>query len=86
MAQLFEVMFQGPRKSKKEGQQMSALTLKPNPKDLPLLKELLETCKVVPVIDRRYSLSEVPDALRYFGDGHAKGKVVITVAQNHGLS
>jgi len=46
---------------------------------MPLLKELLETGKVVPVIDRRYSLGEVPDALRYFGEGHAKGKVVITV-------
>jgi NADPH:quinone reductase-like Zn-dependent oxidoreductase len=69
--------------SKKEGQQFRALTLKPNPKDLPLLKELLETGKVVPVIDKRYSLSDVPDAFRYFGEGHAKGKVVITVAQNH---
>ena len=80
MAQLFEVMLQGPLMSKKDGQQLGALTLKPNPKDLPLLKELLETGKVVPVIDKRYSLSEVPDALRYFGEGHAKGKVVITVS------
>ena len=79
LAQFFEVMLQGPRMSKKDGQQMKALTLKPNPKDLPLLKELLESCKVVPVIDKRYSLSEVPDALRYFGGGHAQGKVVITV-------
>ena len=58
---------------------MGALTLKPNPKDLPFLKELLETGKVVPVIDKRYSLSELPDALRYFGEGHARGKIVITV-------
>ena len=79
LAQLFQVMLQGPRMSKKDGQQMGNLTLKPNPKDLPLLKELLETGKVVPVIDRRYSLSEVPDALRYFGEGHSKGKIVITV-------
>jgi NADPH:quinone reductase-like Zn-dependent oxidoreductase len=79
LAQLFEVMLQGPRMSKKDGQHMRSLTLKPNPKDLPLLKELLETCKVVPVIDKRYSLSEVPDALRYFGEGHAQGKVVITI-------
>ena len=79
LSQFFEVMLQGPRMSKKEGQQMKALTLKPNPKDLPLLKELLETCKIVPVIDKRYSLSEVPDAFRYFGEGHARGKVIITV-------
>ena len=77
--QLFQALLLGPGMSKKDGQQLGALTLKPNPKDLPLLKELLETGKVVPVIDKRYSLSEVPDALRYFGEGHAKGKVVITV-------
>ncbi len=79
LAQLFQVMLQGPRMSKKDGQQLGNLTLKQNPKDLPLLKELLETGKVVPVIDRRYSLGEVPDALRYFGEGHSKGKIVITV-------
>ena len=86
LSQFFEVMLQGPRMTKKEGQQFRALTLKPNPKDLPLLKELLETCKIVPVIDKRYALSEVPDAFRYFGEGHAKGKVVITVTQNHDLA
>ena len=78
-AQLFQIMFQGSRMSKKDGQQMRSLTLKPNPKDLPLLKELLETGKVVPVIDKRYSFSEIPDALRYFGEGHSKAKIVITV-------
>ena len=35
--------------------------------------------KVVPVVDRRYPLGEVPDAMRYFGEGHARGKVIITV-------
>jgi NADPH:quinone reductase-like Zn-dependent oxidoreductase len=79
LAQAFQAMLLGPGMTKKGGQQLGTLTLKPNPKDMPLLKELLETGKVVPVIDRRYSLSEVPDALRYFGEGHAKGKVVITV-------
>ena len=82
-AQLFQVMFRGPRMSKKDGQQLVGLTLKPNPKDLPLLKELLETGKIIPVIDKRYSLSEVPDALRYFGEGHAKGKVVISMEKNN---
>jgi NADPH:quinone reductase-like Zn-dependent oxidoreductase len=80
IAQLFEGMLQGPGMSKKDGQQLGNLTLKQNPKDLPLLKELLETGKIVPVIDKRYSFSEIPDALRYFGEGHAKGKIVITVA------
>jgi len=49
---------------------------------LVVVKELLEAGKVVPVIDRRYTLSEVPEAFRYFGEGHAKGKVIITVEQN----
>jgi NADPH:quinone reductase-like Zn-dependent oxidoreductase len=49
-------------------------------KDMQTIKELLETGKVVPVIDKRYPLSEVPEALRYLGAGHAKGKLVINVA------
>ena len=53
---------------------------KPNQKDLVFMKELLEAGKVVPVIDRRYTLSEVPEAIRYLEEGRAKGKVVITVA------
>ncbi len=46
------------------------------------MKELLEAGKVVPVIDRCYPLSEAADAFRYFGEGHAHGKVVITVEHN----
>jgi NADPH:quinone reductase-like Zn-dependent oxidoreductase len=44
------------------------------------LVELCQAGKIATAIDRRYSLAEVPEALRYLGDGHAKGKVVITVA------
>jgi NADPH:quinone reductase-like Zn-dependent oxidoreductase len=47
--------------------------------DLVFMKELLEGGKVTPVIDRRYSLSEVPNALRYLEKGHARGKIVITM-------
>jgi NADPH:quinone reductase-like Zn-dependent oxidoreductase len=43
------------------------------------LKELLEAGKVTPVIERTYSLSEVPEAIRYLEEGHTKGKVVISV-------
>ncbi|MDD5543975.1 MAG: NAD(P)-dependent alcohol dehydrogenase [Acidobacteriia bacterium] len=48
--------------------------------DLEILSKLLESGKVTPVIDRRYTLSEVPDAIRYLEEGHARGKIVITVS------
>lgn len=51
-----------------------------NREDLVFLKELIEAGKVTPVIDRRYTLREVPEAIRYLGEGHARGKVVIKVA------
>ena len=46
------------------------------------IKELLEAGKVVPVIDRRYQLTEVAEAIRYLEEGHAKGKVVITLEES----
>ena len=61
---------------------MGALTVKENQKDLVFIKELVEAGKVKPVIDRRYPLSEVVEALRYYGEGYARGKVVITVEHN----
>lgn len=51
---------------------------KPSRNDLTLLGELIVTGTLKPVIDRRYSLSETPAALRYLEEGHARGKVVIT--------
>ena len=57
---------------------MGALMARSNQKDLIFMKELLEAGKVVPVIDRRYPFSEVAEAVRYYGEGHAQGKVVIT--------
>ncbi len=56
---------------------------KPNQTDLILVKELLENGKVVPVIDKRYPLSETAAAIRYLEAGHARGKVIITVAQDN---
>jgi len=53
---------------------------KPNQNDLLIMKELFESGKVKPVIDRTYPLSKVADAIRYLEEGHAQGKVVITVA------
>ena len=50
-----------------------------NAQDLGVLRELLESGKVKPVVEKRYELGEVADALRYLGEGHAQGKLVITV-------
>jgi NADPH:quinone reductase-like Zn-dependent oxidoreductase len=52
---------------------------KPSKADLNVMRGLMKYGKVTPVIDRRYSLSEVPEAIRYLEEGHARGKVVITL-------
>jgi len=51
-----------------------------NNDDLIVLKDLIEAGKVTPVIDRLYPLSEIREALNYLGEGHARGKIVITIA------
>jgi NADPH:quinone reductase-like Zn-dependent oxidoreductase len=81
-AQMFEAMLLGSWRSKKGGQKLGNILVKPSQKDLLAVKALIEAGKVTPVIDRRYSLRGVPDAIRYVEAGHAKGKVVITVVQN----
>jgi NADPH:quinone reductase-like Zn-dependent oxidoreductase len=83
MAQIFQVMLMGSWLSETGGKKMGAVMAKRNQEDLAFLKELLETGKVVPVIDRRYPLSEAAEALRYLGTGHARGKVVIAVESNN---
>jgi NADPH:quinone reductase-like Zn-dependent oxidoreductase len=62
---------------------MCGFMAKLNKKDLVFLQNLLEAGKIVPVIDRRYPLSDVAEALRYLEEGHAQGKVVITVEHNN---
>jgi len=58
---------------------LGSMLANPKKKDYVFLIELFEAGKLIPVIDRRYPLSEVPEALRYYGGGHAQGKVVITM-------
>jgi len=65
--------------SKTENKKIGSFMANINQKDLAFMKELLETGQVKPVIDRRYMLSETAEALRYIGEGHARGKVIITV-------
>ena len=80
MPQVFEAMLRGPLMSMTGSKKFGSMGVaKPNQEDLVYMKDLLEAGKVVPVIDRRYTLSEVPEALRYLEEGHAQGKVVITV-------
>ena len=79
VATLFQILLLGPLIRRTTGKKIRLLAVQPNRKDLVFITELCEAGKVIPVIDRRYPLSEVPEALRYLGEGHAKGKVVITV-------
>jgi NADPH:quinone reductase-like Zn-dependent oxidoreductase len=81
MAQILQGMILGPLLSWTGSKKMGSMMTHTNQKDLVFLKELLETGKVVPVIDRRYPLSDVAEAIRYLAEGHAQGKVVITVEQ-----
>jgi NADPH:quinone reductase-like Zn-dependent oxidoreductase len=60
-------------------QKLGTFVSKENHEDMIVLKELIEAGKVAPVINRTYPLSEVPEAIRYLEEGHAQGKVVITV-------
>jgi NADPH:quinone reductase-like Zn-dependent oxidoreductase len=79
--QLMEAILLGAWISKTGSQKMGNLMAKPNQQDLAFLSELVQSGKVVPVIDRCYPLDEGIDAIRYLEAGHAKGKVIISVKQ-----
>jgi NADPH:quinone reductase-like Zn-dependent oxidoreductase len=84
LATILQSFSLGPLISMTGSKKLGIAIWKPNnTEDLATLEELFAAGKVVPIIDRRYPLSEVPEALRYLGEGHAKGKVVITVEENH---
>jgi len=83
-ALILQAFILGPLVSMTGSKKIGIVMWKPNnQEDLVILEELFEAGKVVPVIDRRYPLSEIPEALRYLEAGHAKGKVVINVEYNH---
>lgn len=80
MSQIFQAMLLGPLMSRKNGKKMGFMGItKYNQKDLVFIKELLEAGKVVPVIEKSYTLDEVPSAIRYVAEGHARGKVVVQI-------
>jgi NADPH:quinone reductase-like Zn-dependent oxidoreductase len=81
-AQILQVMLLGPFLSRIGNRKMSFISARIKDKDLVVLKDLLETGKVVPVIDRRYPLRGAAEAFRYLGEGHAQGKIVITIAES----
>jgi NADPH:quinone reductase-like Zn-dependent oxidoreductase len=58
---------------------MGTLISKPTADDLIVLTELIEAGRISPVIDRTYPLAEVPEAIRYLHEGHARGKVVVSM-------
>lgn len=81
MSLLFESMVLGPLMSMIGSKKIGRMdTVHTNKEDLLFLKGLLEAGKVIPVIDRCYPLSETAEAIRYLEVGHARGKVIITVA------
>lgn len=81
LPQIFQTMLLGPLLARLGRQQMGFLGIaKPKQPDLTLLAEWLATGKIVPVIDRTYPLCETADAINYLRAGHARGKVVLTVA------
>jgi NADPH:quinone reductase-like Zn-dependent oxidoreductase len=82
MATACQILLLGPWIRRTAGKELRFLVVQPGRSDMVHMAELCEAGKVVPVIDRQYGLSEVPDALRYLGGGHPRGKVVITVGQN----
>ena len=82
VARFFQAALVAPLLSRMGTKKTRFFIAKINQKDLVFLKELLEAGKVVPVIDRRYPLHETAEAIRYLEEGHARGKVVITVEQN----
>ena len=63
-------------------QEMSMMLAEINRKDLTVLADLIQSGKVKPVIDRTYTFSQLPEAMRYLEEGHARGKVVLTVGDN----
>jgi len=67
-------------------QEVGMMLAELNKKDLTILADLMQAGKVTPVIDRTYTLSQVPEALRYLEEGHARGKVVIIVKDNNETS
>lgn len=81
VATFLQFVFFGSWIRRNSGRKVSLLAVHRNRNDLETVTDLCVSGKIILPIDKRYPLSEVPEALRYLGEGHAKGKIVITVEQ-----
>jgi len=81
-SQVFGMLLLGPLVTMMGSKRICGMINNANQKDLYVLKELIEAGKVRPVIDKYYQLSEVPEALQYYAEGHSRGKLAITVEHN----
>ncbi|MEH7237973.1 NAD(P)-dependent alcohol dehydrogenase [Bacillus sp. JJ1562] len=82
MSLILQLLLLGPMIYKTENKKMAILVHRPNKNDQNFLKELFISGKLVPVIDKRYPLSQVSEAILYLGEGHAKGKVVVCMEKS----
>jgi len=81
MGQIFQALLLGHMLSREGGKKLAAVSAKARQEDLITVKDLIEAGKVTPVIDQCYPFAEIREALRYLGEGHARGKVVITMTE-----
>ena len=79
VATLLQVLLIGPLAGRAASKRIRLLVVRLGAQHLAPIVDLCQAGKIATVIDRRYRLSEVPEALRYLGEGHAKGKVVVVV-------
>lgn len=77
---LLQVLTVGPLIGRTSGKKIGMLGVRPNPADLLTVARMCQAGTLTTVVDREFTLNEVPQALRYLGDGLARGKVVVTVA------
>ncbi|NRD78532.1 NAD(P)-dependent alcohol dehydrogenase [Bacillus sp. BRMEA1] len=82
MSRILQLLILGPMIYKTESKKMAILIHKPNKNDQNFLKELFVAGKLVPIIDRRYSLHQVEEAILHLGEGNVRGKVVVCIAND----
>ena len=83
VATLFQILLLGPWVRRTTSKNVRLLAVQPDPEDMLSIAELYQAGKIKLLIDKRYSLSEVPEALRYLGEGRARGKIVINLESDN---